>query len=84
MNTNASEFDRTITLREAYQLLEAFIVQYHARGERSTVELLADISLGAQGYSGDPAQLQDFLNTADTLWGRVTSSRRRPKADQVN
>lgn len=69
MNTNASEFDRTITLREAYQFLEAFIVQYHTRGERSTVELLADIGLGAQGYSSDSAQLQDFLNTADTLLG---------------
>jgi hypothetical protein len=69
MNTNASEFDRTVTLREAYQLLEAFIVQYHTRGERSTVELLADIGLGPQGYSSDPAQLQDFLNTADTLFG---------------
>lgn len=72
MNTNAIDFDRTVTLREAYQLLEAFIVQYHARGERSTVELLADIGLSPQGYSSDPAQLQDFLNTADTLFGPIS------------
>lgn len=69
MNTSASEFDRTVTLREAYQLLEAFIVQYHTRGERSTVELLADIGLDRNGNSSDPAQLQDFLNTANALLG---------------
>ena len=69
MNTNAPEFKRTVTLEEAYQLLEAFIVQYHARGERSTIELLADIGLGPQGYSSDPAQVQDFLDIANTLLG---------------
>ena len=45
MNTNATEYDRTVTLRAAYQLLEAFIVQYHARGERSTVELVVILVL---------------------------------------
>jgi hypothetical protein len=69
MNTNAPEFERTVTLKEAYQLLEAFIVQYHARGERSTIELLSDIGLDSQGYSSDPAQVQDFLNTANSLLG---------------
>jgi len=69
MNTDDPKFDRTLTLREAYRLLEAFVVQYDARGERSTVELLADIGLSPQGYSGDPAQLHDFLNTFEMLFG---------------
>jgi hypothetical protein len=60
MNANDPKFDRAVTLREAYQPFEAFIVQYDARGERSTVELLADIGLSPQGYSGDPAQLTNF------------------------
>lgn len=34
INTNSSVFDRTVTLREAFQLLGTFIGQYHARGER--------------------------------------------------
>ena len=35
-------FDRTITLRQGYELLLAFIAQYHSRGESSTLNLLSD------------------------------------------
>lgn len=56
-NISDSDFDQTITLREAYQLLEAFILQYNARGERSTADLAVDVAVCPDGHTSDPAQL---------------------------
>ena len=42
-------FDKTITLRNAFEILSRFVEQYHARGESSTGSLLADLSLGTDG-----------------------------------
>jgi hypothetical protein len=70
MNINDPQFDRTLTLRQAYKLLEAFVVQYNARGESTTISVLADIGLGPDGNTGDPAQLHDFLRTANAVLGK--------------
>ena len=65
------EFQRTLTLEQAYRLLIGFVEQYNARGESSTVDLLGDLSLDVwgDGVSGDPAQLSDFLAVADQVLG---------------
>lgn len=57
-------FERRITLRQAYELMYRFVVEYNGRGESSTVALLADIGVGDDGSSGDPAQVYDFLRLA--------------------
>lgn len=57
-------FDRPVALRDAYRLMEKFIVQYNARGESSTVALLSDTGVGAGGSTCDPAQLYDFVRIA--------------------
>jgi hypothetical protein len=69
-NISDSDFDQIITLREAYQLVEAFILQYNARGERSTADLAVDVGICPDGYTSDPAQLDDFLSTAAALLKR--------------
>ncbi len=60
-------FDRKVTLREAYQILEAFVVQYNERRESSTVALMTDIGVVGDGETSDPAQIYDFARVAGTL-----------------
>ena len=57
-------FDQKISLREAYAILEAFVVQYNARGAGSTASLMADIGVSAGGTPSDPAQIYDFVRLA--------------------
>lgn len=64
-----SVFDSEISLRDSYQLLYEFILQYHERGESSTVNLLADLGVHPDGSSSDPAQIQDFLRVAGEILG---------------
>ena len=60
-------FDRQVTLRDAYKILEAFVVQYNTRGESSTAALLADIGVLGDGTPSDPAQIYDFARVAGTI-----------------
>lgn len=60
-------FERTLKLSEAYRILEAFIVQYSARGESSTVALMTDIGIVRGGTRADPAQLDDFLKCSEAV-----------------
>jgi hypothetical protein len=62
-------FDRPISLRDAYKVLEAFIVQYNARGESSTVALMTDVGVSEGGPSSDPAQIGDFVRVAAAILG---------------
>ena len=57
-------FDRQVTLRDAYKILEAFVVQYNARGESSTVALMTDVGVSGDGTPSDPAQIYDFARIA--------------------
>ena len=54
-------FQRTVSLADAYMILERFVAQYNTRGERSTVEFLTDVGLSPDGTSADPAQIYDFI-----------------------
>jgi len=62
-------FEQKISLREAYEIFEAFVVQYNARGESSTVALMTDIGVSDGGTSSDPAQIYDFVVVASRILG---------------
>ncbi len=68
---NDDAFSESVSLAEAYRILEAFISQYNARGECSTVDLLTDVGIVKGGQTADPSQLDDFLRCA----GQVIASR---------
>jgi hypothetical protein len=66
---NDGLFDREITLRDAYRIMERFLSNYLSRGDTSVSDLLhtyaGEVS---SGQSTDPAALYDFLAaTADVL-----------------
>ena len=58
-----SEFDRTITLRQAFQVLRQFLAQFNARGPQETALLEAWLDIEPDGGTADPAQLDDFLES---------------------
>ena len=60
-------FDRSLSLRDAYILMQEFIVQYNARGESSTVALMTDVGTTGHGTPSDPAQIYDFLRVAGSV-----------------
>jgi DNA integrity scanning protein DisA with diadenylate cyclase activity len=62
-----SEFERLITLRDAYKVMESFISDYHARGDTSVVDLLTYLHLMENGQSLDPAAIYDFLSAASKV-----------------
>jgi hypothetical protein len=69
---NDPAFQRQLSLKDAYRILEAFVIQYHARGESSTVDLMTDVGVLPDGTSTDPAQVADFLQVAERLLPRAT------------
>ena len=66
---NDGAFDRLVTLRDAYRIMERFVEAHIARGELTTVELLAYFGLAAGGVGGDPAALHDYLDAAAAVLG---------------
>ncbi len=68
-------FRESVTLAEAYRILEAFVAQYNERGESSTLALLTDIGIVTGDQSADPAQLDDFLLCARKVIGRRDENR---------
>ena len=61
-NLNDPEFDETITLREAYRVMEAFVGAFLARGDGAVSELLHfHIGSSPEGLTMDPASPEDFL-----------------------
>jgi hypothetical protein len=64
-NLNDSGFERTVTLRDAYRIMERFLVDYHARGDTLVSEfLLAYATVLQNGLTTDPAAADDFLKAA--------------------
>ena len=62
-------FSRSVSLADAYRILERFLNEYNERGESSTVALISDIGLAPDGGTCDPAQLSDFLRCAEKIVG---------------
>jgi len=65
-------FDQSLTLRDAYRTMYAFLLAYHERGESETGVLLGDITLLEDGVSADPAQMEDFANAFEKMKERDT------------
>ena len=63
-NLNDDEFDRQLSLREAYFVMAQYVADHFGRGELMTGDLLAHLALMEDGGSFDPATLDDFLIAA--------------------
>jgi hypothetical protein len=61
MDINNPAFDRHVSLRDAYRIMERMVEQHVARGPMSTVDLLSYVGLTGLGESGDPAAFDDFF-----------------------
>lgn len=62
------EFDRQVSLRDAYKLMERFVSDYISRGDTSTTDFLYSYaSTLASGETADPAALDDFLAAASSV-----------------
>jgi hypothetical protein len=62
-------FDRAVTLRDAYRVMERFVAAHVQRGEVPSGELLAYLGIALDGGSGDPAALSDYLNVVAEVVG---------------
>ena len=58
------EFDQTVTLRQSFFVLCAFLEQFNSRGAQETDILASWLSLELDGNTFDPAQLDDYLKCA--------------------
>ena len=67
-NLSDPGFERTVTLREAYRIVERFVSDYHARGNTPVSDFLfAYLAVGADGRTTDPAAAEDFLLAAKNV-----------------
>jgi len=64
------EFNRTLTLRDAYRVMERFASDYLSRGDTSVSDFLhAYAGETTNGQATDPAAVQDFLASAIAVLG---------------
>ncbi len=68
-------FNRPVTLREAYRIMERFTRAHYERGETSTGEFLGYLC-PIDDRPWDPAALEDFLGAAQDVLGPEWSSQR--------
>lgn len=62
------DFDATITLRDAYRLMEAFLTEALARGDRPLSEVLHGyLGVAANAESADPEALRAYLAAASAF-----------------
>jgi hypothetical protein len=62
------DFERTVTLREAYRIMERFASDYVARGDTSVSDFLYTYAGEAVGgQTTDPAAAKDFLVAAQSV-----------------
>ena len=66
---NDTEFQEKVSLKQAYEIMEKFLLQFHERGELLTGDLVSFIGLLEDGSSADPAQLNDFIKVANEVLG---------------
>lgn len=64
---NDIEFQEKVTLKQAYQIMEKFLLQFHERGELTTGDLIDFIGLLEDGSSADPAQLNDYIKVTNEV-----------------
>jgi hypothetical protein len=63
-------FERAITLRDAYRIMERFAADYLARGDTAVSDFLhAYAGETRTGHTADPAAAYDFLAAANQILG---------------
>jgi len=73
---NGPDFDRLVSLRDAYQIMERFVSEYVARGDTPVVDFLTYLGLTPGGESCDPAAIEDFLRAAHATLHRAAGPQR--------
>lgn len=65
LNLTDPAFDATLTLRDAYKLMEAFLTDALAQGDRPLSEALHGyLGIAANAESADPRALERYLQAA--------------------
>lgn len=62
-------FDRLVTLRDAYRVMEHFVAAHIDRGEVETGTFYAYFALAADRRGFDPAALYDYLDSVAAVLG---------------
>ena len=70
LSISDSQFDQTLTLRQSFEVLRAFLDQFNSRGAQETDLLASWLELLPDGGTADPTQLDDFLESARTVLAR--------------
>lgn len=66
-----SAFDRLVSLRDAYRIMERFASAYLAHGDTAISDFLhAYAGETAGGQAADPAAVQDFLVAAEQVMSK--------------
>ena len=77
-NLDDPGFQRAVTLRDAYKVLEQFVSDYHARGDTPVSDFLfAYVAVGSDGRTIDPAAATDFLKAARAVLDAPEDNRAR-------
>jgi hypothetical protein len=61
------QFDRSITLRQAYRIMERFASEYLARGDTAISDFLHVYAGECGGQATDPAAIYDFLKAVAAI-----------------
>lgn len=78
-----AEFDAPLTLREAFHVMCEFLAQLNARGPVESDLLASWLTLEADGGTTDPAQLDDFLQSAQAVRDETALRSAPPVDDQA-
>ena len=70
LSISDQEFDQMLTLRQSFEVLRAFLEQFNSRGAQETDLLASWLELQPDGGTADPAQLDDFLESARAVLAR--------------
>ena len=66
----STEFDTQLTLRQSFYVLCKFLEQFNARSPAETDLLASWLEIQQDGGTADPAQLDDFLESARAVLDR--------------
>jgi hypothetical protein len=64
---NDPAFDREITLRDAYRIMECFVEAHVKRGVSDTVSFLSYMGIARDGMTGDPAAFDDYFQAVNSV-----------------
>jgi hypothetical protein len=80
-SVNDPEFERSVSLRDAYRIMERFVEDYLSRGDTEVVLFLTYLGLTPKGETCDPAAADDFLDAAKAILGSHEEAEGRGTAE---